>query len=103
MKTLPKPIEFVWDKGNSAKNQKKHNVTDQEAEESFTDEKKKIFTDHIHSGKEERFRVVGKTKNRRLLFIVFTIRNKRVRIISARDTNKKEVDLYEKTTYIAKI
>lgn len=98
MKTLPEPILFEWDRGNTAKNHKKHRVTDQEAEEAFGDEKKKIFIDHIHSGKEERFRVVGQTKNNQLLFIVFTVRKERVRIISARDTNKKEVRLYEKTT-----
>ena len=38
---------------------------------------------------------VGKTKTGRLLFVVFTIRENRVRIISARDVNKKEVHLYE--------
>ena len=98
MKPLPVPCAFLWDRGNSVKNEKKHKVSDQEAEEPFFDKKRKIFTDRVHSGKEERLRIVGKTKNRRLLFIVFTIRKGLVRIISARDINKKEVHLYEKTT-----
>lgn len=98
MKTLPDPSAFVWDRGNSKKNEHKHGVTDQESEEPFFDNKRKIFTDRLHSGKEERFRIVGKTKKRRLLFVVFTIRKGCVRIISARDINKKEVYLYEKTT-----
>ncbi len=97
MKTLPDPLEFVWDPGNSGKNEQKHRVSDQEAEEPFFDEKKKIFTDRLHSGKEERFRIVGKTKILRVLFVVFTIRKRQIRIISARDINKKEVHLYEKT------
>jgi hypothetical protein len=97
MKTLPKPVAFLWDRGNSKKNEHKHRVSDQESEEPFFDKKRKIFTDRLHSGKEERFRIVGKTKNHRLLFVAFTIRKGYVRIISARDINKKEVCLYEKT------
>jgi len=95
MKVFKKPLEFSWDKGNIGKNLK-HNVTDKEAEESFFDKRRKTFRDRLHSNGEERFRIVGKTKKGRLLFIAFTMRGKKVRIISARDINKKEVYLYEK-------
>lgn len=95
---LPNPLAFQWDKGNFTKNLTSHNVTCEEVEEAFADENKKIFTDSLHSGKEERFRVVGKTETGRLLFVVFTVRRNLIRAISARDTNKKEVSLYEKTT-----
>lgn len=98
MKTLPMPIEFLWDKGNAGKNTEKHHVRNQETEEAFFDTYNKIFKDTLHSGQEERFRIIGKTKHKRLLFIVFTIRARKIRIISARDINKKEVSLYEKTT-----
>lgn len=81
---------FVWDKGNIDKNWRKHRVTDRECEEVFFDENKKIFKDKLHSRGEERFRIVGKTKKGRLLFVVFTIRNKKIRVISARDINRKE-------------
>ena len=89
-------FEFEWDDGNIDKN-KKHNVDDKEAEEIFLDLKKKTFKDHLHSNGEERFRVVGKTKKGRLLLIVFTMRKSKIRIISARNINKKEVYLYEET------
>ena len=89
-------VEFEWDEGNIGKN-KKHNVEDKEAEEVFLDERKKIFKDRLHSGGEERFRVIGKTKKGRLLFVVFTKRKNKIRIISARNINKKEVYLYEET------
>ncbi len=88
--------EFDWNKGNIGKN-RKHKVNDKEAEEAFFDKKKKTFRDHVHSGAEERFLVIGKTKKKRLLFVVFTTRREKVRIISARDVNKKEVTLYTKT------
>jgi len=89
-------LEFEWDKGNIGKN-RKHKVDDKEAEEVFLDLSKKLFKDHLHSNGEERFRLVGKTKKERLLLIVFTIRKGKVRIISARNINKKEVYLYEET------
>ncbi len=87
---------FVWDKGNIDKNWKKHRVTGTECEEVFFDENKVALKDVLHSGKEERFIVLGKTRNDRLLFAVFTVRRKKVRIISARDVNRKERKLYEK-------
>lgn len=97
MKIAQKPVEFDWDAGNRGKNHI-HRVEDQEAEEVFFDEHKKTFTDHVHSQHEERFRVMGKTEKGRLLFVVFTMRRNKIRIISARDVNRKEVRLYEETT-----
>lgn len=91
-------FEFEWDKGNLDKNTSKHNVANKETEESFLDENKVTFPDALHSSNEERFRIIGKTEKGRLLFIVFTKRRKKVRIISARDINRKEVQLYEKAT-----
>lgn len=88
---------FEWDKGNIGKN-KKHQVDDIEAEEVFFDEGKVIYKDKLHSKSEERFIVLGKTKKNRLLYLVFTKREIKIRIISARDVNKKEVYLYEETT-----
>jgi uncharacterized DUF497 family protein len=97
MKTSKSLFEFEWDKGNKEKN-KKHHVEDGEAEEVFFDEGKVILKDAIHSGVEERFIILGLTKKKRLLYIAFTKRNKKIRIISARDINKKEKHLYEETT-----
>lgn len=95
-------IEFEWDRGNSNKN-KKHGVEDVECEECFFDKYKHIFKDELHSKNEVRFRLLGKTKNSRLLFVVFTERNRKIRIISVRDVNKKEVYLYEKKIKATKI
>lgn len=94
MVVIKKPVNFSWDKGNIGKN-KKHNVNEKEAEEVFFDTNKKVFYDKGHSVVEDRFILLGKTKKGRLLYIVFTIREEIVRIISARDINKKEVKFYE--------
>lgn len=88
-------IGFEWDNGNKGKNFLKHSIKDEECEEIFFDYKKKILTDKIHSGKEERHILIGKTKKQKLIFLVFTIRKNKIRVISARDLNKKEYKLYE--------
>ena len=95
---LSQPYEFDWDKGNLGKNFKKHGVTDSECEEVFFDERKVQSKDILHSGEEERFILLGKTKESRLLFVVYTLRDNRIRVISARNVNKKERKLYEEKT-----
>ena len=95
MKTFKSALEFEWDKGNIEKN-RKHDVGDKESEEAFLDENKVIFKDLLHSGVEERFILIGKTKKKRVLYAVFTMRKSRVRIISCRDINKSERSLYDK-------
>lgn len=97
MKTIKEVFEFQWDEGNTGKN-KKHKVEDRESEEVFLDKNKHIFMNSVHSQNEVRLKIIGKTKKERLLFVVFTKRGKKIRIISARDINRREVDLYEKAT-----
>lgn len=94
---LPKPVEFVWDGGNANKNLVKHTVSNQECEEVFVVGQLIFAEDFLHSKSEVRYIAVGPSKSNRLLYIVFTIRNNRIRIISARDTSKKERKFYEKT------
>lgn len=91
-------MEFEWDKGNSSKNLKKHDVSDQEAEEAFFDRDKVQHPDPIHSQSEKRFFLIGKTKNHKLLYIAYTKRDNKIRIISARPLNQKEKYLYEKSS-----
>lgn len=95
MKILRSVYEFEWDKGNKGENVHKHAVSDDECEEVFFDPKKKILRDALHSDREKRFIILGKTKSGRLLFVVFAIRKNRIRVISARTINKREIHLYE--------
>ncbi len=95
MELFKKAYEFEWNKGNVGKN-KKHGLEDAHCEEPFFDVDKVIYADAIHSSGEERFILLGKTKTGRLLFVAFTVRGGKVRVISARDLNKREVHLYEK-------
>lgn len=96
MKILPDPISFLWDKGNIDKNFKKHKVTNKETEETFENKPKFIFEDEKHSTVEKRYGIFGVTDNGKQLSVVFTIRNDKVRIITAREMSKRERRSYEK-------
>lgn len=96
MAKLPVPLAFNWDKGNTEKNWAKHKVHFKEAEEVFFNKPLKTFEDKKHSQKEDRFVALGITNKGRKLYIVFTIRNKKIRIISARNQGLKERKFYEK-------
>lgn len=104
MIVLPDPLHFQWDAGNDRKNEEKHAVSMQECEEVFFEEEKLMSHDLKHSHSESRHVLLGRTQSGRLLFIVFTIRNYHfIRVISARDVNKREKLLYEKATEHTKI
>lgn len=103
MRIIRQALEFEWDEGNIEKNWKKHEISDKEAEEVFFDKKRYIFKDNVHSQGEERFRILGKTKQNLLLFVVFTKRRNKIRIISARKINRKEAILYEKKASSTKV
>ena len=99
MAIISNPLQFEWDAGNSGKNKRSHNVEDWECEEVFFDPKKVILKDKLHSDLEGRFILLGKTRQNRLLYLAFTVRKEKVRVISARDvTKRKEIELYEKAT-----
>ena len=96
-------IGFEWDTNNKTKNDKKHNVLWWECEQVFFNQPLLLFEDTRHSISEQRFYVLGQTNSHRKLFIVFTIRKKRIRIISAREMHKKEKSIYEEVEKTPKI
>ncbi|MBD3385324.1 BrnT family toxin [candidate division KSB1 bacterium] len=86
---------FNWDKYNINKNWEKHNVTPVESEQVFFNNPFIITADIKHTKVESRYYALGKTDRGRKLFIAFTIRNSKIRVISSRDMSKKERDEYE--------
>lgn len=76
------------------KNWHRHKVTWWECEEVFFNQPLYVYPDERHSLTEERFYALGRTNSSRLLFIVFTRRKTKIRIISARDMHKKERKVY---------
>lgn len=92
---LGKYYSFQWDKGNVDKSYQKHGISPNQSEEIFLDENLKILKDIKHLQKEERFIALGKTFGGKKLFVVFTLRGEKIRIISTRSMNKKERRQYE--------
>ena len=92
---------FEWDKANRDKSWRKHHVSWLECEEDFFNLPLFVFPDPKHSHKETRFYALGRTSAARRLFIVFTIRHSRIRVISSRDMNKKERKVYAEKTQAA--
>jgi uncharacterized DUF497 family protein len=92
---LLKCTGFEWDRHNSEKIKARHNVTPVECEQVFFNIPVVSGDDEKHSEKENRFYVLGQTDSGRLLFLVFTVRRDKVRIISARDMNRKERRAYQ--------
>ena len=93
--TLNRCIGFDWDKGNIHKNWLKHQVSLAECEQLFFNRPLVIQDDIAHSMTEKRLYALGKTDSKRALFVVFTVRNNLIRIISARDMNRKERTVYD--------
>ena len=93
-KKLIKCIGFTWNKANAEKNWLKHNVTSSECEQIFFNTPLIVADDKKHSQKEARYYALGKTEKNGWLFIVFTIRKNHIRVISARNMNKKERQVY---------
>ena len=87
---------FKWDQGNITKNWEKHYVSTWECEQIFFNKPIIVQRDKKHSKLENRYYVLGKTDIDRLLFLVFTIRNDKIRIISARDMTESEIERYLK-------
>ena len=85
---------FEWDEGNSTRNEAKHGVTNRESEEIFFN-KPLLIARSSKGGKEIHYVALGKTYGSRLLTVVFGVRTKRIRVISARPMSRYERKVYE--------
>ena len=86
---------FEWDRWNTQKNIRKHNVYPEECEEAFFN---RAITGEISPEKskgEQRYYLLGITGAERLLTVVFTIRKERIRVVSVRNMSRKERRFYE--------
>jgi uncharacterized DUF497 family protein len=85
---------FEWDNNNADKIWRKHQVSPSECEQVYFNLPLVVTDDVKHSQKENRYYALGHTDTGRLLFIVFTIRRKKIRVISARNMSRKEREVY---------
>ena len=86
-------MEFEWDENKNNINKAKHGVSFENATRVFLDENRvEIYDDKNSKENEDRFITIGKAG--KLLYVVFTEREDRTRIISARLAEKKEKETY---------
>ena len=85
---------FEWDQSNIEKNWEKHRVSYLECEEVFFNQPLLVQEDEIHSKFEPRYYVLGRSNDGRHLFIVFTIRRNKIRVILARNMSRRERRIY---------
>ena len=86
---------FDWDKGHLLKNWENHRVIASECEQIFFNHPLVAAHDEGHSQQEARFYALGHTDAGRRLFVVFTLRDHLIRVISARDMSRKERKVYD--------
>lgn len=89
-------IKFEWDENKNEINKNKHKISFVEATSIFFDTEALVIDDPEHSKDEERFIILGISKNANLLVVCHCYRQSEtvIRIISARKATKTEEKQY---------
>ena len=93
-------LDFEWDENKEIANITKHGISFSECKSAFYDENGIFYFDDTHSKIENRYTLLGKTKNGIIVIISYTIRNYKFRLISCRKANKNERIKYEEKNKI---
>lgn len=88
-------LKFEWDPQKAAANLAKHGVSFEEAASVFGDPLGRIADDPRHSVDEERFVLLGFSRERRFVAVMFAERSEAIRLISARRATLAERREYE--------
>lgn len=88
-------FEFEWDLGKAKLNKQRHGIDFKEAETAFDDPFARVGFDPDHSVGERRLILIGHSYRNRLIFVAFTERSGRIRIISSRKATRTERREYE--------
>jgi uncharacterized DUF497 family protein len=94
-------LDFQWDVGNEG-----HIIDDyplrantiEEVESLFYDPTPLALPDPEHSGQEERFKLVARSNQNRILLVVYVVRNGQIRPISCRPASQNERNRYAQVT-----
>ena len=92
---LPDVQGFQWDEGNASTNWTRHHVSQTEAEQVFLNRPLVVAAPFKNESRQFAF---GHTDARRLLTVVFTVRETLVRVISVRPMSRRERRGYGQTS-----
>ena len=87
-------MAFACDEAKQHANIRKHGIDLREAGEIFFSPQTYTRYDPEHSEQEDRYGAVGMTSKGKLLYVSFTLRMDRIRLISARKASNLEVREY---------
>lgn len=89
-------IRFEWDQNKNVINKKKHKISFEEARTVFYDDAALVIDDPEHSEDEDRFIILGLSKQANLLVVCHCYRESDsvIRIISARKATRTESRYY---------
>jgi uncharacterized protein len=87
-------LRFQWHDAKAVANLKAHGVSFELATSVFKDPFAVEFLDNRQDYGEERFIIIGMAEGHILLFVAYTEREERIRIISARRATQREEDYY---------
>ena len=85
-------LNFEWDREKAKRNKIKHGVSFKTAVKVFSDPNCLKEYDWLHSFDEERWQITGMADD--ILFVIYTERRDKVRIISAREATEIERGKY---------
>ncbi len=86
-------LEFEWDEEKATANVEKHGIEFEDARLVFRDRRRLVREDKRMDYGEERFQTIGRVAAR-TLFVVYTKRGRRYRLISARRASREEAEAY---------
>ncbi len=86
-------MDVAYDQAKAASNLKKHGVSFEEAATTLLDSMALAIEDPDPGG-ERLWVLIGMSDKARLLTVVYTLRYKIIRLISARNSTKREVRTY---------
>jgi uncharacterized protein len=91
-------LVFEWDREKSKSNLHKHGVSFEEAMSVWDDEFAAFLHDPAHSIDEDRYIMIGYSKKNNLLFVSFTERKNKIRLISTRKATNYERKRHEENS-----
>lgn len=88
-------LEFEWNAVKAVENLKNHKIGFEEAKTIFNDPLLLTFPDSEHSDYEHRSISIGVSSHSRIVLVVHSDRDGKIRIISSRKVTAKERKVYE--------
>ena len=85
-----------YDLAKNIKNIHKHGLSFETAAQAFNDPNAQTIYDDYHSMTEDRYILLGAVGSH-ILLVIYTMRDEKIRMISARPATKREEEMYYKS------